>query len=749
MPTTAAGDPARPGEDRYRAIFDRTPVPMWAYDPESLAFVAVNDAAVQRYGYTHEQFLAMTILEIRPVDEVPGLRRSLASGESGDVPQEWRHRTHDGEVFDVEVASDDVVLDGRQLRLVLAQDVTERKASEATLARRAAQQAAVARLGVLALEGMEVATLMDEAVAAVSSTLGVELCEVLEMGADRETLRLRAGAGWRDGLVREALVPFGSQFHAGFTFGSTGRVVVEDYATETRFKPSPLLADHGAVCGAAVIVGRKGCPAGVLGAWSTRRRPVTSDEVDFLQSVANVLADAIGRHNAEERIRHQALHDPLTGLPNRTLLMERITHWLSGARRRRGAGAVLYLDLDGFKLINDALGHTAGDEVLLTAGRRMCDVVRPTDTVARVGGDEFVIFCEDVASELAALDLVERLLAALARPFPSTGAERRVTASIGIALADHRSDAEALIRSADAAMYRAKERGGERYEVFDEAMRERSVRWLAIERDLRLAVERDEFHNLYQPIVVPPTGPGEEARLVGFEALVRWSHPGRGIISPGEFIPVAEQTGLIVPIGADVLDRACAQAAEWQEEGSPAVQMAVNLSARQFSHPGLVPSVAAALEQTGLEPPLLSLEITETVLIDDAETALQTLERLKELGVRLVLDDFGTGYSSLSHLKRFPIDVLKIDRSFVDGLGRDAGDSAIVSAVISMGRAMGVGIVAEGVETGAQAAKLHSLGCPLAQGFLFARPLAADAARELIAGAHRADAPVETGRRAG
>jgi diguanylate cyclase (GGDEF)-like protein/PAS domain S-box-containing protein len=720
--------------DSHVAVFERIPVPAWVYDPETLAFVSVNDAAIERYGYTREEFLAMTLRDIRPPEDVDRVERHVAAG-GGDPEGVWCHVTSKGQRFDVQVATSDVMFEGRTCRVVVAEDVTERLRTQEQLAGRAAMQAAVASLGVHALEGMEVGALMDEAAAMIAATLGADIVELLEMSADRESLRLRAGAGWREGLVREALVPIGSHYHSGFVFGSSGRVVIEDFTAEERFAPTPVLAEHGARSGAAVIVGRRGHPYGVLGAYATGLRSFSGDELDFMQSVANVVADAIGRHAAEEQIRHQALHDPLTALPNRTLLMDRLSHWLGQARRRNATGALFFLDLDGFKLVNDALGHETGDALLSALARRLADVVRPTDTVARVGGDEFVIFCEDIGSELAALEVVERLLASLERPFAATGPDRRVTASVGVALADHRSDADTLIRSADAAMYRAKERGGERFEVFDDEMRERSVRWLEIERDLREAVEDDAFHNLYQPIVTATDAPGA-VHVVGFEALVRWDHPQRGVIRPDEFIPVAEQTGLIIPIGERVLARACEQAAAWQPvSGEPGLEIAVNLSPRQFSHPGLVPSVAAALERTGLDPTLLSLEITETVLIDNADLALHTLQRLKDLGVRLVLDDFGTGYSSLSHLKRFPIDLVKIDRSFVDGLGDDAGDSAIVSAVISMGLAMGVGIVAEGVETAAQAATLRALGCPLAQGFLFARPLDAEAAGELMGAA--------------
>jgi diguanylate cyclase (GGDEF)-like protein len=601
------------------------------------------------------------------------------------------------------------------------------------LKHRAAQQAAVARLGGLALEGMELGPLIDEAAKVVADTLEVELSEVLERSEDRDSLILRAGVGWKPGLVRRALAPIGSAFYTGFTWGSLGHVAVEDFSADPRVRPTTLLQDHEVVSGASVVIGRPGRPFGLLGAFATERRPFEVEDVDFLKAVANVIADAIERKRAEEEIRHQALHDPLTGLPNRTLLLERLNHWLDRAKRTGELGAVLFLDLDHFKMVNDGLGHDAGDRLLLQVADRLQAAMRPTDTVARVGGDEFVLFCEDVGSERAALNLPERLQAALQPPFDLGDCERHMTASMGIAFASSESAPAALVRDADAAMYRAKERGRARFELFDEEMRRRSQRWLKVESELRLAIERGELHNLYQPLGAK-SGP-----LIGFEVLVRWEHPEHGTILPADFIPIAEDCGLIIPLGRKIMHEACREAAGWPAAGPGGRPLAVNinLSPRQVAHPGLIPTVAKALEESGLDPSRLNLEITETVLIQDTETALEALRSLKELGVGLVLDDFGTGYSSLGHVKRFPIDVLKIDRSFVSGLGQDSEDHAIVSAVLSMGRALGVEVVAEGVETDDQAKHLRSLGCDLAQGFLFARPLSPRGVVEFLGAAPR------------
>jgi diguanylate cyclase (GGDEF)-like protein len=483
------------------------------------------------------------------------------------------------------------------------------------------------------------------------------------------------------------------------------------------------------VSGVSVTLGGKRAPFGILGAHTASQRTFRADEVDFLQAIANVLAEAIVRQSAESSVRHQALHDPLTGLPNRSLLLDRLNHWAARAGRDRSTAAVLFVDLDNFKVINDALGHDSGDRLLCGVADRLRHELRPSDTIARVGGDEFVVFCEDVVSEREALAMVDRLVRALDAPFDLGGQTQHATASIGIALGDAHTEPEVLVRNADAAMYRAKERGRARYELFDEEMRERSVSWLETEGELRQAIERGELRNLYQPIVSPKRG-----RILGFEALVRWQHPERGVVSPADFIPVAEQSGLIVPLGQLVLEQACAEAVRWNRNraGREPLRVAVNFSPRQLSHPKAVDSVVETLERTGLAADLLCVEITESALVDDA-AAIPTLSRLKEIGVRLALDDFGTGYSSLTYVRRFPIDTLKIDRSFIDGIVGSSEDEAIVTAVLSMGRALGVHVVAEGVETEEQAERLRTLGCKLAQGYLFSRPVGPDAVDALLA----------------
>jgi diguanylate cyclase (GGDEF)-like protein len=710
-------------------LFAHNPQPMWIQDAETEGFRAVNDAALSQYGYSRSEFLGMSLDDLRSPGAHQVTTRNGDRGTDGRPGIPIRLLTKLGAPVEVDLLSEPVLYDGCFGTLVVARELRRNGQVPEERARRARQQAAVAELGAEALEGMDLGALFDQAARLVVDTVGVELSEVLCLNEQREGFVLRAGIGWEPGLVRQVTIPMSSSFYTGFAWSSRAPAVVEDYETETRFRPTQVVRDHGVVSSATVIIGRRGHPYGLLSALSSTSPGFAEDDINFLKSLANVLANAIQRKAAEEEIRHQALHDPLTGLPNRTLLLDRLEHWSQGAEQSGERAAVIFVDIDLFKRVNDGLGHEAGDELLIAAGQRMRDAMRPTDTLARVGGDEFILFCEDVESEPAALKIVDRLLEAFGEPFCLQGAKCELTASIGVVHGSPGSSPAHLLRDADAAMYRAKERGRGRFEVFDEAMRERTENWSETEHALRHALERDELYNVYQPIVSLTGG------VIGFEALVRWSHPERGVICPGEFIPVAEQSGLILPLGREVLRRACTSACTWEApEGidrRPLVT--VNLSPRQVASADLVRSVAEILEETGLDPGRLNLEITETVLIQNTDQALSTLRELKGLGVRLILDDFGTGYSSLGYVKRFPLDVLKIDRSFISGIGHSE-DRAIVSAVVSMGAALGMEVVAEGVETSDQARQLESLGCELAQGFHFAHPVGPDEVAGLLVG---------------
>jgi diguanylate cyclase (GGDEF)-like protein/PAS domain S-box-containing protein len=451
------------------------------------------------------------------------------------------------------------------------------------------------------------------------------------------------------------------------------------------------------------------------------------EQATYLGSWAMV-SDITARKQAENELRRQALHDTLTGLPNRTLFMDRLEQALAGQARRAGAVAILFLDLDRFKVINDSLGHAAGDQLLVSVATRLKNCIRAEDTVARMGGDEFAVLVQGVARADHAVRVAKKLLAVLERPCRVSGHDVVAGASIGIVTSTPAHSGADLLREADIALYRAKAAGRGRCELFDATMAARALERLHLEAELRQGLERGEFEVYYQPKIDLASG-----KLAGMEALVRWRHPSRGLVAPDAFIPLAEETGLICPLGQWVLEEACRQTRRWNERGlDPRCEVSVNLSARQFAQPALVDDVARALRETGVNPGDIQLEITESTAMGDAPATVETLRRLKALGVQLALDDFGTGYSSLAYLRRFPIDVLKIDRAFVASLLSSSEDASIIDAVVSLGHALKLSVVGEGVETESEARELVALGCDLGQGYFFARPLPREGADQFI-----------------
>jgi diguanylate cyclase (GGDEF)-like protein len=439
-----------------------------------------------------------------------------------------------------------------------------------------------------------------------------------------------------------------------------------------------------------------------------------------VESVSSITRDMTDRKELENRLAHEATHDPLTGLPNRTLLMDRLDVALGRARRSGTSTALIFCDLDHFKVVNDSLGHTRGDELLVAISERLLDAIRPGDTVARFGGDEFVVLAEELEGADAAGAIAERLRRAVARPLTIAQSELFVSVSVGIAVVDRDgADPEALIGDADAAMYRAKATGRGRQVVFDQGLRAEAVERLDTETALRRALDRRELRVHYQPIIALA-----DDQVVGYEALLRWEHPQRGLLLPADFIRVAEETGLIVPIGAWVARQACGQLARWRAEGADDIWVAVNLSARQLGGEAVVADIDAAIRHVGIPPTAVRVEITESLLIENVEQATATLRLLRALGVQVVVDDFGTGYSSLSYLSRFPVDVLKIDKSLMSGLGRDERDTAIVTAVVGLAHTLGLTAIGEGVEDQHQYDALRELGCDQAQGFHLGRPRA-------------------------
>jgi diguanylate cyclase (GGDEF)-like protein len=585
--------------------------------------------------------------------------------------------------------------------------------------------------------------LVLEAVAAAANRAST-LEEPLEVAVER----LAQHTGWPVGhawvltAAGDALRPAGAwhvsapELHGqlrdattGWVFrpgeGLPGRVLAEGTAIwldaeETAALPRRPQGLHTAFAFPVLADGRV---VAVLEFFARLSAPPEERLQSLARHVAVHLERVAERLAARDRIAHQALHDGLTGLPNRTLFEDHLGAALRRARRRATSAAVLFLDVDRFKLVNDTLGHRVGDELLRQTADRLRSAVRASDTVARFGGDEFAICCEDLTDERHALTIAHAVQRALSAPCRIGGEEHALAASIGIAVAvGHKATAETLLRDADMAMYRAKELGRGRCEIFDDRLRERIEARVRTERELRAAIERDELRLLYQPVYDVATG-----AIASVEALVRWQHPERGLLGPGEFLPVAEESGLILDLGEVVLREACRQAARWRAElGDRApLPININLAARQLSQPALVETVRAALAESGARAEDIGLEITESAIIENTLLAAETLDRLKLLGVHVLLDDFGTGYSSLSYLQRLPVDILKIDRSFVAPLGARERDDAIVAAIVGMAQALGITVVAEGVETELQAGRAADLGCSLAQGFFFDRPLPA------------------------
>ena len=649
----------------------------------------------------------VALFPVEPREDAPGVLAVCVPPGHAPVSEE-EHHLLSGMAREIAFALDSLAID---LQRATAMDLSEKRAQ---------QQSLVSTLGVMALGKADPVDLFDAAVASLEpfGQRQVILYEALT-GGDRVLVRATSGASVpvaRGDVMTRSVLPV-----TDTALISGNRVRVDDFSTDPRFvrpNSSPLFSVGS---GVSVPIRVDGETVAALTVHSFAANDFDSTEVDFYDSVANVISGAMERSRYENSIRHDATHDRLTGLPNRLLLQDRIAQAISRCRlRQAGPLAVLLVDLDVFKEVNDHLGHETGDRVLTLAGTRLRDAIRPSDTLARLGGDEFVVLCEDLLNANEAATVARRITERLHDPFVVDGQEISVTASVGVAVGSAGSTHEELLRDAAAAMYRAKQGGRDRFELFDEALRTRLVHRADIELGLRHALDRDEFVVAYQPILEVATGEVREA-----EALLRWTRPDGSVISPAEFIPIAEETGMIVAIGAWVMMRACEDAVRWNARFGPerAVGVGVNLSARQIGDPNLLSTVIHVLHTTGLAPDLLRLEITETALMEDAGGAEATLEALNGLGVQLSVDDFGTGYSSLMYLRRFPVRILKVDRYFVAGLGKNPEDDAIVQAVIALAHSLGLSATAEGVETLEQLHRLRVLGCDSAQGFLWSKAI--------------------------
>ena len=705
----------------YRSLIENASDAISVVAP-SLEIVLQTGAVTRLLGYEASELEGTKFSALVDPATLGSLRAACAAVADGlsAQPVELRLRHHDGHWVDVEIA---VMHDPGLRHLVLTtRDARERKRAERKLKRQAHQQAVVSALGARALESTDLPGLMLQAAADVQRTLDAQYVGVHQYVAERDVFVLFAGLGHdSDGGVGTTLLA--SESHLGEAVNSRSGLIVHDWGAETGFSDAPFFRSHGLTAGISVPIPAKPAPFGVLTVQGSQPGQFNYEDVVFLQAVANIFAAALARCESEEKIRHQALHDIVTGLPNRILFEDRLSRALASARRRQRQLAVLFLDLDHFKRVNDSLGHASGDEVLRIAANRLSNCLRDEDTLARFGGDEFVVLLPEIETEEDWMPVAERIQDTLQTPMEFEGRVIVTSVSIGVALGgagEPVKEAQALVRDADLAMYAAKQRGPGQREVFAERMYESAVERLDLIGDLHLALEREEFEAYYQPIVALESG-----RVVGAEALVRWNHPTEGLLAPGRFLPLAEETGLIVPLGRQILRQACKALVRWQSSDPryASLYVSVNLSSPEVHAPGLVSALKSILAETGLDPASLVLEITEGVLLKSDDEALEKLIELKELGVRLAVDDFGTGYSALSYLQHFPVDILKIDRTFIDRLGEHEDQERLVNGIIELAHGVNLQTIAEGIETPTQAAVLRGMQAGLGQGFHFARPV--------------------------
>jgi diguanylate cyclase (GGDEF)-like protein/PAS domain S-box-containing protein/excisionase family DNA binding protein len=694
---------------RFAAAFQEAAIGMalFTLGPRPITLLEVNRVFSEIAGATPEELRAEPApgMLIHPDDHAAGraAMESLLSGATPVYELEQRIQRPRGAPLLCRVSLS-LLRDGDGVPvygLCQVQDISMRRGYEQELEHEARRQDLLTGLRRSALEVGRVAELGGVAASTVASALTPEAACVLELTPAGE-VAIQAVAGSRAELAT-ALAEAGDVLD-----GCRHEACVID------------LPGADGVRAALAPIGRGESPSGWLAALTARA--LSRGELYFLESAAHVLTAAAEHETAEREARHHALHDPLTGLPNRALLIDRLKHAGARAARAGEALALICLDVDRFAEVNDTLGRTAGDELLRVLAGRLGDTIRCEDTLAHLGGDEFAILCEDVDGERGAVEVAQRVVAAFAAPLPLGGGEQYVSASLGVVVG-RSALADGLLRDAEVALHRAKQRPGG-YELFDGDMRRRVIERSQLERDLRRALERDELVLHYQPLVSL-----RDRRILGVEALVRWRHPERGLISPADFIPLAEESGLIVAVGRWVLDEACRRLAGWADER---IYVSVNLSGRQLSAPGLIEDVAETLRRSGVAPERLALELTETVLMAEIGSPAAVLQRLEALGVRLLLDDFGTGYSSLNYVKRFPLAAIKVDRSFISGIATEESDRHIVRAIVSMAAALDVAVIAEGVETLAQASWLAGIGCDGAQGFGLARPAPAEAIEPLL-----------------
>ncbi|MEK6245829.1 MAG: EAL domain-containing protein [Pseudomonadota bacterium] len=732
-------------------LIEALPNPIYFKDTDG-RYLGVNKAWEAYFGTPRDAFLGKTVSDLYPDNPEVAERLQATDQALWDRPAtpqvhetsittpDGRH--HEAIYYKATFARADGGVAGLIGTII---DITERKHAE----RRQAMEHAVTQV-------LAKAETLTEAAPRIIQTI----CETLgwACGAhwrwDEEAQVLRCAETWHVDAVEVAdfitatftTINEAPAWHGEAPRTTTGGLVrrvwidgapvwFSDVTRVSGFRRGPDAAKAGLHCafGFPIMAGTQ--PLGVMEFFSRKIAQPDEALLQVVRAIGSQIGQFVVRNQAEERVRHLAHFDELTGLPNRSLFNQRLSHALARARRADEPLAILFIDLDRFKNINDTLGHEAGDRALKEIAQRLRGCLREVDTVSRLGGDEFVVLIEGPPRPADVAEVAQKILTAVARPVLLEAQEFHLTASIGISTCPGDSnDLQGLMKNADIAMYRAKEQGKNNFQFYSAQTNVHTLERVALESDLRHALERKEFLLHYQPKVDIGSN-----RIVGMEALVRWQQPGKELIAPAHFIPLAEETGLIVPIGEWVLKTACLQNKVWQDQGLPRLRIAVNLSPRQFAHESLLQDVARVLAETGLDPAWLELEITESMVMRNPEHAVTLLRGLKAMRIHLSIDDFGTGYSSLSYLKRFPLDSVKIDRSFIQDIPGDGDDAAITQAIIAMAHSLRLGVIAEGVETGEQLHFLRLHGCNEMQGYLFSRPLPEDQFLRLLQGIEAAD----------
>jgi diguanylate cyclase (GGDEF)-like protein/PAS domain S-box-containing protein len=720
----------RQGEQRYRYMFEANPLPMWIRDGETLRILGANAAALRTYGYTREEFLRLQPGDLHAADDFDRFQEMMRTRDPDQgYTTYWRHRRKDGAVMDVETISHPFALDGQRARLVLVNDITERKRAEQRL-----------QMGHTVTRLLAESRSIEEALPQVLRTI----CESggwvygQRWALNRAANLMHCAETWcaADPRLEEfeafnrsrMQTPGNGRGLIHRVWESNNPVWVDDLAQEKHMQRTPMALKAGLSSAFAfpILVGDGFY--GVMEFFGAEARRADAELVEIVRTMGSQVGQFMARKAAEQNLRFVASHDPLTGLFNRSMFNERLQQALAQATRFERSLALLFIDLDGFKVVNDTLGHTAGDQLLAELAMRLRATLREGDVIGRMGGDEFVVLIEEFGDAAQVAEVAKKVLETVARPYPLQGRDFEVTASLGISLyPGDGKDAQTLLKNADIAMYLVKQQGKNSFRFYAPQMNVHLVERLSLESSLKRALERGEMLLLYQPRVGVRDG-----QVSGVEALVRWQHPTQGMINPGEFLPVAEDAGLMLAMGEWVLHTACRQVRAWRDQGLPHLRMSINLSPRQLSQDSLIQVVREALHRAGMDPGRLEIEIREDMVLRNPERAVRLLAQLKELGVRLVIDDYGTGYSSLNYLKRLPIDAVKIDRSLIRELPRDVDAAALSRAVVAMAHSLGISVTAEGVETRDQWEFLHQLGCEEMQGNYFSAAVAPEIVASIL-----------------